>query len=349
MPGLFVPRGQKLTWEEKKKIAQNTEYRELVRALISDDMSTRYNAFKAVAAELGPVIRKGVMDGPNGINEIFRADPVSPGSDLRYTLHFLAPGREKDYVAYTIPRTGSLPSRKVEGNQIFLTTYWVGNSIEVEHSYVRDAQWNVLPDIAQLLMDGLVKKNNDDGWHCILGAGYDRGILVSDSAAAAGQFSRKLLSLMKLAMVRNGGGNVTSLGRSRLTDIYLSHEAIEDIRLWGSTDGGETTLDRFVVDPQGVVESIYQVRLHPMDEFGVGQEYQDYWSNILGGSMGASDQEICIGLDLSRDGAFVNPIREEYRVLEDPNAQLHNLMRWLTRGEHGFAILDSRAVLVGSF
>jgi hypothetical protein len=198
-------------------------------------------------------------------------------------------------------------------------------------------------------MDGVQKKMNDDGWHCLLGAGLDRGILVTDSDASAGQFSRKVISLAKLAMVRNGGGNVGSANRAGLTDIYLSHEAIEDIRNWGSGDGGDVTRDRFVVDPQGTVESIYGVRLHPMDEFGVGQEYQDYWTNTLAGTMGASDQEIAICLDLSRSNTFVMPVKQELRVFEDSTAYLSHELKWFTRQEHGFAVLDSRACLVLSF
>ena len=340
---------KKMTWEERKQVALNPAFRGILQGLASEDRVTRENHFKAIAAELGPVLRKGVMDGPNGINEIFEADPIAPGSNIEYPLHLLAPGTEKDYVAYTISRTGDMPTRLVQGDKIYLNTYWIGNSIEVDLPYVRDARWNVLDSVASLLMDGLQKKLNDDGWHCLIGAGLDRGILVTDSDAAAGQFSRKLISLMKLAMVRNGGGNVGSMNRTRLTDIYLSHEAIEDIRNWGTGDGGDVTRDRFVADPQGTVEQLYNVRLHPMDEFGVAQEYQDYWTTTLSGTMGASDQEIIIGLDLSRPNTFVMPVKEEFKVFDDPNAFIANKMRWYLRGELSFATLDSRGVCVGSF
>jgi len=37
---------------------------------------------------------------------------------------------------------------------------------------------------------------------------------------------------MKTVMRRNGGGNSTSANRGQLTDLYVSPEAVEDIRNW---------------------------------------------------------------------------------------------------------------------
>ena len=41
----------------------------------------------------------------------------------------------------------------------------------------------------------------------LLAAGVDRNIVVFDSDADAGQFTKRLVSLMKTVMRRNGGGN----------------------------------------------------------------------------------------------------------------------------------------------
>lgn len=42
------------------------------------------------------------------------------------------------------------------------------------------------------------KKINDDAWHTLLAAGLDRNVVVYDSAATAGQFTKRLVSLMKV-------------------------------------------------------------------------------------------------------------------------------------------------------
>ena len=73
-----------------------------------------------------------------------------------------------------------------------------------------------------------------------LSAAVDRNVLVYDGDAAEGQFTKRLISLMKTVMRRNGGGNsVTANGR--LSDIYMSPEGIEDIRNWGVDQVDEVT------------------------------------------------------------------------------------------------------------
>ena len=62
----------------------------------------------------------------------------------------------------------------------------------------------------QVLEASFVKKINDNGWHTMLTAGADRNILVFDGDASAGQFTKRLVSLMKVIMRRNGGGNTGS-------------------------------------------------------------------------------------------------------------------------------------------
>jgi hypothetical protein len=78
----------------------------------------------------------------------------------------------------------------------------------------------------QVLEAGFVKKMNDDAWHTLLAAGVDRNILVYDADAAAGQFSKRLVSLLKVVMRRNAGGNSASVKRGQLTDLYVSPEGV---------------------------------------------------------------------------------------------------------------------------
>lgn len=98
---------------------------------------------------------------------------------------------------------------------------------------------------------------------------------------------------------------------------------------------------------------LYGVILHAMTEFGVGQEYQLYLTNVLGASVtvnDGTDQEFVVGLDRTTNDSFVSPVRQELQVFDDA-ANLHRQQRagfygWM---EHGFAVLDNRRLLLGTF
>ena len=154
---------------------------------------------------------------------------------------------------------------------------------------------------------------------------------------------------MKTVMRRNGGGNSSSINRGQLTDLFLSPEGIEDIRNWGVDEVDPVTRRELITQEGGLLLRIFQVNLHDLDELGEGQEYQDYYTSDLSGSLPTGDTEIIVGLDLRNTDSFVMPVRQEVQIYEDDT--LHRPRRAALYGwaEHGFAVLDNRRVLLGSF
>jgi hypothetical protein len=228
-------------------------------------------------------------------------------------------------------------------------TYDVGASIDYLLKYARDARWDVVGRAMSVMESQFTKKMNDDGWHTIISAGVDRNILVFDNDAAASTFSKRLVSLMKTVMRRNGGGNSSSINRGQLTDLFLSPEGIEDIRNWGVDEVDPVTRRELITQEGGLLLRIFQVNLHDLDELGEGQEYQDYYTTDLSGSLPSGDTEIVVGLDLRNTDSFVMPVRQEVQIYEDDT--LHRQRRAGLYGwaEHGFAVLDNRRVILGSF
>ena len=153
---------------------------------------------------------------------------------------------------------------------------------------------------------------NDDGWHTILAAGVDRNIVVYDSDAKLVSLARDLF-LLKTVMRRNGGGNSASNNRGMLTDLYVSPEAMEDIRNWGVDQVDEVTRREIYTAADGSVNRIFGVNLHDLDELGDGQEYQLFYENTLSATMPTGHTELVVGLDLrKRDSSscqFVNQYR----------------------------------------
>jgi hypothetical protein len=203
----------------------------------------------------------------------------------------------------------------------------------------------------QVLESGFVKKLNDDGWHTILAAAVDRNILVYDGDAAVGQFTKRLISLAKTVMLRNGGGNsVTATGR--LTDLYLSPEAIEDIRNWGIDQLDEVSRREVyqATEDAAPLTRIFGVNLTGLFEFGDGQEYQTFFTSDLSGSLGPnSDVELIVGLDLNARDSFVMPVKREVEIFEDEGLHRSQRQGYYGWAEVGFGVLDNRRVLAASF
>jgi hypothetical protein len=319
----------------------------LVRAgSLKKEESLSATAELAKALELP--LRKGVMSG-DILDGIFEAIRLEAGATAEFPLDFLAPGTEKDFVAYTIPNHGRIPERHVEGDYVMVPTYDVGASIDWLLKYARDARWDVVGRAMSVMESQFTKKMNDDGWHTIISAGVDRNILVFDNDAASGVFSKRLVSLMKTVMRRNGGGNSSSINRGQLTDLFLSPEGIEDIRNWGVDEVDPVTRRELITQEGGLLLRIFQVNLHDLDELGEGQEYENYYESDLSGTLPTGDNEIVVGLDLRNTDSFVMPVRADVQIFEDDT--LHRQRRSGLYGwaEHGFAVLDNRRVLLGSF
>ncbi len=238
----------------------------------------------------------------------------------------------------------------MEGDYVMIPTFEIAASIDWTLRYARDARWDIVSRALQVLQSSFVKKTNDDAWHTILAAAVDRNILVYDADAAAGQFTKRLVSMLKTVVRRNGGGNSSSINRGQLTDLYVSPEAIEDIRNWGVDQIDEVTRREIynADDSSSTVTRIFSVNLHDLDEIGVGQEYQNFFKNELSGSLQASDVELVVGLDLSSNDAFVRPVRENVQVYEDDNLHRQRRAGFYGWAEHGFAVLDNRRVILGS-
>lgn len=305
------------------------------------------DALVEIAKAVETPIREAVLVGDILFN-IFMPVDLRQGANPEFPLDFIAPGTEKDFVAYTIPGHGRIPEKRVEGDYVMVSTYGIGNSIDWLLRYARDARWDIVGRALQVLEAGFTKKMNDDGWQTILSAGVDRNIVVYDTDANVGQFTKRLISVMKTVMRRNGGGNSTSINRGKLTDVFFSPESMEDIRQWGIDQVDEFTRREIYTAADGTISSVFGVALHDLDELGEGQEYQNFFLNSLGASLAGTDVELVVGLDLSKRDTFVMPIKQNIELFPDNlmhRSQKAGIYGW---GEFGFGVLDNRRVLLGS-
>lgn len=342
-------------------MVDNTKAIAALRATAAPDTATREAAQRAFAAELNAPLRQGIFDRDN-LGEIYERQVLAPGAQANYPLDFVKPGTEDEFIAFTMPKQGRVPERHVEGDELWVPTFRIANSIDWDIRYAEEARFDVIMRAIRVYEAGFVRKINSDGWRTILGAADGRGLVVTALGGApftgstlapspsAGQFTKELISRMRTAMVRGAGGNGNA---GRLTDVYLSMEAMEDIRAWDVDEIDEFTRREIFVSREYGLASIYGVTLHEMTEFGEGQEYEEFLETTLGRShqtvASVTLKEFCLGLDLSTMDSFVMPIRKELETYEDPalyRQQRAGIYGWM---EHGFAVLDSRRVLIGEF
>ena len=326
------------------------EFISLLRKAGDSDQNVAIAAQREFAKALELPLRKGVLAG-DILGDIFEVTTVEAGGTTEYPLDLISPGLEGEHIAYTNPGNGRVPERSVEGDYVAIPTYSITSSIDFLLRYAREARWDIAARAMQVMEAGFTKKMNDDGWHTILAAGVDRNILVYDGDATAGMFSKRLVSLMQTVMRRNAGGNTGSAGRGRLTDLYVSPEALEDIRNWGLDQIDEVTRREIYSAPEGgaPITRVFGVNLHDLDELGEGQEYQTFFTGSLSGAVQAADLELVGGLDQSSNDSFVMPVRQTLEVFEDPTLHRQQRAGFYGWAEIGFGVLDNRRVILGSF
>jgi hypothetical protein len=182
--------------------------------------------------------------------------------------------------------------------------------------------------------------------------------MVYDSLATAGLFTKRVISLGKTVMRRNAGGNSTSVNQGKLTHLLMSPEGLEDIRSWDLTQVDDITRREIFLNGEGEASltKIFGVILVDVDEYGENQVYQDYYTDVLGGTMSGSKVEIMVGLDLARgkNDSFVMPWRKQpngrlIELLPDPMLTRENRAGYYARVEYGVGCLDSRRVLLLAF
>lgn len=331
------------------------EMKQLLKDTVSADPAVASAAsFQLQAAVTNPVIKSGVLYG-DIVTGIFNMRAFDKGEPIEFPLDIVQAADLRYHIAYQVPMTGYIPQRSVEGDYIACKTYKIATSVDWSREMAEWARWDVVGRALQVMEAGVIRKRNNDGWHTLLAAGVDRGITISDTSAANGLFTKRLVALASTVMRRNAGGNSTSLDRGRLTHIAMSPESLQDIRSWDLTQVDDVTRREIFLagnDTQAYTK-IFNVTLIDIDELGVGQEYQKYYNNTLGALTPNSKDEIAVGLDLSpgHQETFLMPWRRQanggfLEMLEDPVlTRLGRKGYWVT-GHMGCVVLDNRRIII---
>lgn len=319
----------------------------LLKQCASSDINVAYAARQTVAKAVELPLRKGIQPGDIQ-SDIFEEIPADGLSTMEFPLDFLPPGTESEMAGFTMPSFGAIPQKHVQGDFINVPIYYTANAIDLDMRYIRNARWDVVTRAADVMQKGMVKKKNDDAWHTLLSAAFNRNIIVADSDVAAGIFSVRLASLGKLVLGRNGGGNSSSVNNFSLTDLFISLEAEADMRSWNVDQIDEITRREIFTTPDGTLNRIFSVNIHALHELGEGQEYNTYFVTTLGATLptaGNVKLEAAFGMDLSKSGSFVSPVGEPLTVYADDSQRRSLQQGWYCTEARGWAVLDTRNII----
>jgi hypothetical protein len=332
------------------KLSKDEDFLQLFRATASKTRSAREEAGSYFASSLELPLRKTVLStdvvNKYGIYEVVETF----GRDFKYPLDLIAPGQEDEYVAYSIPNHGYIPQRRVEASDIMIPQFKIGNSIDCLLEHAEEGNPWFVRRMMEVYEAGFTTKVNADAWAVILAVGLDRNVVVYDADASAGQFTRRLISLANTTMARNGGGN-GGMGAGRLTDIFISLEGMEDIRNWKLDQVPDDVRSQiyYAKDGDNAISMIHDVRIHPMYELGENQKFQNYYTNVLGGSIQGSDVELAVGLDLSQSDSFIMPVKDMPQTFDDPTLHREQKMGVYGWMNAGYGALDGRRVILLSY
>lgn len=317
------------------------ESRKLLQATAQNN-DEGYEYRKAFAQTLEQAWRRGVLE-PELLDGIYTKMIVQHGSEIKLPLDFYGASQEGQFKAFVVPREGRIQERIIEGDEIRVPTYKIANSVSWDLDYARDGNWNIIARAIEVFVNGFTQKLNDDGWHTILYCAAQNSVF-NDADATSGVFTKKLITELQTGIKRLTGGR-----GGRVTDLYISPEAMADIRNFSYTTVDDVTLRNLLITPENGVPSFFGVRIHELEELGVGQEYQTYLTGTVGASMAAGDAEFVVALNLKDRDSFIMPVREDMQMWDDP--ELHRSMRAGVYGwmEVGFAALDTRRAILGSF
>lgn len=290
-------------------------------------------------------IQQAVLNGPI-LDNIFDIQPMEPGKPLKYSTDLTTQGTVKNHVAYNLATTGAVPDRYVNADYLKIDSFLVGNSIDCSYELLEVGNFDVIRRLLEILSFGFTQKMNNDGWRLLIKAANDRGVRVTDPAAAQGFFTKRLARTLKTQMVRLGGGNSASaFGLRTLTDIYMSLEAHDAMLSWDLTQVDDATRRVIYLDPEGE-STIFGVKLHPIFEFGVGQAYTNYWLNTLGATSTAGKNEFMVGLSLKNRNSFVMAMEKPTEVFEDPTYHRQRKLSMYGWTRYGMGVLDNRPILL---
>tara|TARA_R110000772_G_scaffold249530_2_gene363994 strand:+ start:105707 stop:106858 length:1152 start_codon:yes stop_codon:yes gene_type:complete len=365
----------------------NTEHLALVRAMGSKDKTVARQAQEIFAKFVGPVVSK--LLSVQGTSSLIYTDlPFDEDGDPSFPLDLYYGTDDRHVSVWSQTMAGGLPTSEVRGmNEMKFSTYNLYSAVSFLSKYARQARLDVVGGAVNRMAQEILLTQERNAWLVVLKALADASssdsftnstfdhIIQSrtESVFVLDDLSR-LITLVKRINASWAGGSTDDFNSRGVTDIFVSPEITEQIRGFvynpmnvnnpaggsaGATQDGIALDDttRREIFTAGGRQELFGINIIDLNEFGTQRRYNSLFAEFAGNvahsgtAFSTNDDEIIVGLDLTRD-AFVRPVERDGETGSTFNASIDNQFDVERRGKMGFwgsisegrIGLDSRSV-----
>jgi hypothetical protein len=319
----------------KLKLKNLPEQIELVKALGSRNAVIASEAMETFAAFIGPVINK-VLTTAGTSNLIYTATEFDEDDSPSYPLDLYYNEDAGLIPVWSQSMAGGLPTAQVEGMaEMKISTYRLDSAVSFAKKYARKARLDIISKALERMAQEVLIKQERNAWAVVLKALGEAVTNGSDHIITSGTESvfvpddiSRLMTLVKRINMSFSQQTPANFDSKGLTDLFVSPEIKEQIRGFaynpintvGSKSTGPVALPdniRTNIYNAAGTDEIFGVHITDLVELGTTRKYNVLFSQYApancghGGDFSSTDDEVLIGLDLTRE-AFIRPVARQF-------------------------------------
>ena len=363
------------------KLKNEEKQVELIKAMASKDGVKRAQAQESFAGFIGPVIQQ-VLNLMGQARTILTDWPFNEDDSPEFPLDMFYATNVDQVTVWTQNMAGGLPSSLVTGLQTLkLHTYRLDSAVSFLETNIRRGRLPVVSLGLNRLVQELLKKQELNRWAVILKAvgeaqtGANKHVITANTANVlqVDDFNN-LVTRSQILNTAFDGGTPESVYTKGATDMFLSPEAMEEIRSWAyqpmNTRAVPNTDESTAVPlPDSIREQIYNasgipeifgINLHAGMEFGISRLYNTLFAKFItgtingpgGSAFATATDELVLAVDNTRE-ACLRPVAqnadsgsEVTTETDDQFSRRSGKIGFFSHTEEGCCIIDSR-ILTG--
>lgn len=270
---------------------------------------------------------------------IFTQIHLPPGVNAKFPIDFYI--KEDYYEAFIIPKKGALPSISSDNDNVYVPTYKIANYISIDTDYLQDRRKDVIRRSLNVFLKGFAKIIRRDKMRILMfGAYKNNPVPLSNLNKLVQDFALRGRTLTHIVVSRRAMEIMSKESQAGSLARYPKLSEINDSTIPVLTGLNETYGIKILVE-DGLSDYYYNTLLSPKRL----KWYQKIWQYIIK-KFGyiKEDKEIILGLDLSKKTDFVQPVRHNLHISNDPHLLKQSKVGIYGYFEHGVGVLNKEGL-----